>query len=258
MLIGRLLAVCSKYRFMISADLQTKSPYSKFQFGVDLHRTKRRKSISIQVRGGGVRVLAPHRVPSEEIEALLHAKLTWIERKLREQEVIRERAPRSYVDGARWPFLGGEIVLAIGHGRAVDPTLQGNCLTVSIPSRGKHAPHEAAVRHQLEMWLREQARIRLVDFTQKHSKRIGRSPKSIMLKTYKARWGSCSASGNITYDWRLVMAPLSVINYVAAHEVAHLQHLDHSKKFWSCVDELCPDNRKAKTWLRRYGATLNM
>lgn len=227
-------------------------------FNLEVRRTNRRKTISIQVIDGTVRVLAPHRVLDADIATLLEEKSTWITRKLQDQAANKPATTRSYISGERWPFLGNEFVLDIRVGRAVDPICEDGRLMIWVPSSRDGKPHEAATRHQLELWLRSEAQRYFTQHTNSHAERLGCVPKSITFKTYKARWGSCSASGKITYDWRLVMAPLEIIDYVAAHEVAHLRHLNHSRDFWDCVEWLCPDYKDRRNWLRKYGAGLTV
>ncbi|MCY1309040.1 hypothetical protein D9M70_590950 [compost metagenome] len=87
--------------------------------------------------------------------------------------------------------------------------------------------------------------------------RIGRRAKSLSLKDTRSRWGSCSADGALSFSWRIVMAPPKVIAYLAAHEVAHLQEMNHGPDFWTLCGRLCPDTEDAKRWLRRNGTMLH-
>ena len=86
---------------------------------------------------------------------------------------------------------------------------------------------------------------------------IGRPPARISMRDTRSRWGSCSRAGNLNFSWRLVMAPENVLDYVVAHEVAHLRELNHSARFWTLVDTLCPDVKDARWWLRTHGAALH-
>jgi predicted metal-dependent hydrolase len=110
---------------------------------------------------------------------------------------------------------------------------------------------------------------RIVDFLKKEARqdldrlvaiytgRIGRRAKSLSLKDTRSRWGSCSADGALSFSWRIVMAPPKVIAYLAAHEVAHLQEMNHGPDFWTLCGRLCPDTEDAKRWLRRNGTMLH-
>ena len=105
--------------------------------------------------------------------------------------------------------------------------------------------------------LKELARERLAAAAQRYSSAVGRDFRRLTLKDTRSRWGSCSAEGNLMFSWRLILAPPSVLDYVAAHEVAHLRHMDHSHAFWNVVRNVCPDYQAPRNWLRREGAALH-
>jgi predicted metal-dependent hydrolase len=90
-----------------------------------------------------------------------------------------------------------------------------------------------------------------------HARRLGRAPRGISLRDPRARWGSCSADGNLMFSWRLALAPSAVLDYVVAHEVAHLAELNHSSRFWAEVGRLCPGYEAQRVWLRRHGPDLH-
>ncbi|GFE63244.1 hypothetical protein KIN_03180 [Litoreibacter roseus] len=105
--------------------------------------------------------------------------------------------------------------------------------------------------------LKVTARDRLASASQKHAETLGRPFHKITLRDTRSRWGSCTSQGNLMYSWRLILAPPEVLDYVAAHEVAHLAHMDHSQRFWTAVGGLCPGYQTPRAWLRRNGATLH-
>ena len=90
----------------------------------------------------------------------------------------------------------------------------------------------------------------------KHTGAIGRRAKNIRFKDTSSRWGSCTADGSLSFSWRIMMAPAPVINYLVAHEVAHLKEMNHGPKFWKLCEELCPDTERCKAWLKKNGAAL--
>ena len=151
---------------------------------------------------------------------------------------------------------GVDIVLDVRSGRAEGAVLDGQSLAIAIPDHGDQAAQAIAVRHQLEWWYRGEAERIFQDRATYFAQALGLQLKSVAIKTYKARWGSCGPDGDILFDWRLVMAPMPVIDYVTAHEVAHMRHPDHSPAFWACVASVCADYRDHRDWLRTYGATL--
>ena len=106
-------------------------------------------------------------------------------------------------------------------------------------------------------WLREQARQACLAAVTRHAAAGGWRPGRITLRDPRSRWGSCNAGGDLMFSWRLIMAPAAVLDYVVAHEVAHLAELNHSPHFWAVVRRLCPDHAPAREWLRRHGASLH-
>lgn len=117
-----------------------------------------------------------------------------------------------------------------------------------------HVPgEEVHVSRRLADYLKLQAREDLTRASQRYAALMGVNYRRIIIRDQKSRWGSCSAAGDLSYSWRLIFAPDYVLDYVAAHEVAHLRHLDHSARFWRLVLTHCPNAAKAKNWLREHG-----
>jgi hypothetical protein len=122
---------------------------------------------------------------------------------------------------------------------------------IRVGGRAEHAPR------RLRDWLVAQARKDLSDRVEHHARRLGLSPKGVSVRDPVSRWGSCSSSGQLSFSWRLIMAPCHVLDYVAAHEVAHLKEMNHSRRFWSLVRKAYPDIEQAKSWLNSNGRELH-
>lgn len=116
---------------------------------------------------------------------------------------------------------------------------------------------ENHIGRRLSSFLKKEARLDLERLVAIHSGRIGKKAKSITLKDTRSRWGSCSHEGNLSFSWRIVMAPPLVIDYLAAHEVAHLREMNHGPQFWALCASLCPQMEEAKAWLKRHGGSLH-
>lgn len=112
-------------------------------------------------------------------------------------------------------------------------------------------------RRRVLDFLRREARRDLEAAVARHSVKVGRSAKSLTLRDTRSRWGSCTAQGALNFSWRLIMAPVYVLDYLAAHEVAHLVHLNHSAAYWAVAEQLAPDLAKAEAWLKAHGASLH-
>jgi predicted metal-dependent hydrolase len=154
----------------------------------------------------------------------------------------------SVVPGAVVPIEGREWRIACGAGRRVILATDG---TARVPG-----PEEVLGR-RLSAWLRTLARDRLAAASDAHAARLGRGYGRIVLRDTRSRWGSCSSRGTLSYSWRLILAPPEVLDYVAAHEVAHLAEMNHSPAFWAQVARLCPGYEGPRGWLRRQGAALH-
>ncbi|MDQ0457961.1 M48 family metallopeptidase [Rhizobium paknamense] len=110
---------------------------------------------------------------------------------------------------------------------------------------------------RLAAFLKKEAKADLERLVAIHTGRLGKAAKTLTMKDTRSRWGSCSWEGNLSFSWRIVMAPPAVIDYLAAHEVAHLKQMNHSAEFWSLCRSLCPGMDEAKAWLKRHGAELH-
>ncbi|NWJ23120.1 SprT family zinc-dependent metalloprotease [Rhizobium sp. RM] len=110
---------------------------------------------------------------------------------------------------------------------------------------------------RISAFLKKEAKADLEKLVMHHARSVGRPVRSITMKDTRSRWGSCSHDGNLSFSWRIVMAPEKVIDYLAAHEVAHLAEMNHGPKFWALCEKLCPHTEEAKAWLKRHGSQLH-
>jgi predicted metal-dependent hydrolase len=106
-------------------------------------------------------------------------------------------------------------------------------------------------------FLKKQAREDLSNAIDFHAERLGVKPKSISIRDSKTRWGSCSSNGTLSFSWRIILAPSDILDYLAAHEVAHLREMNHSPRFWKLVEDTCPHTKQSRAWLKAHGAILH-
>lgn len=214
--------------------------------GVAIRRSPRARRIQIRVApvGGAVELVLPPGATRAEGLAFLKEKEGWIAERTAN---ALSRVP--FADGSVLPYLGGE--LTIRHtGRATGGARrEGGTLVVS--SRPEDLPP------RVEAWLRRAARAEIEPRVGEKAARLGKPHGRIAIRDTTSRWGSCSANGNLGFSWRLVMAPPEVLDYVVAHEVAHLAEHNHGKRFWAHVAHLCEDAEASRKWLRRNGAALH-
>jgi predicted metal-dependent hydrolase len=210
---------------------------------VNLRRSRatRRMSLRVSHLDGRVTLSIPARLPLRQARAFLDEKADWVRGHLAHRPVAPEVGL-----GAVIP-VEGQPVGILASGRR-SPLLSGGTLLVA---------QNRDVGPQVAAWLRNLARARLAAACDRHAAALGRKFRRITLRDTRSRWGSCTSEGNLMFSWRLIMAPPAVLDYVAAHEAAHLVEMNHSPAFWSTVARLCPDYRTHRRWLRENGAALH-
>lgn len=219
-----------------------------------LKRSARRKTIALRIDGKGcLTVNAPARASQRRLDALLQEKAGWVLTTLAEVRARRVPAP-AWRDGETLPFLGGELRLALCQGSArKGPELDGDCLVVALPD----PLDDAAVQSRVVKWYRQQALAHFAARVAVYAGHLGVAHPPLRLSSAATRWGSCNARGEIRLNWRLIKAPHHLIDYVVAHELSHLRHLDHSPRFWRTVAQLYPDHAVARSELRAQGHLLH-
>ena len=235
----------------------TSSPYREAGIPYDVHRSNRARYARIEVDADGVRVVVPRRMPLDDVAPFVAGKQRWIERTLRRYRQAEAEAPRvRLVDGGTVPYLGEGLTLRVRveRGRVRSHVARrGDELRVAVGSAG-----QAAVRDALERWYRRQARAEVARRLDAATDRAGTAYTGLSIRGQRTRWASCSSSGAMSFNWRLLLAPAEILDYVVEHEVAHLEVLGHSRRFWSLLARRCPDYRRYERWLRRYGSTLRL
>ena len=218
----------------------------------------RRRSIGMVVSAEGLSVRAPRWVGWAEIEAALREKAGWIEAKLLEQH---ERARRhaaariEWRDGTGVPYLG-ETVIVVLDPRATGAVLDARAEALpGVPRLALHVglPQQAApeqIRDVVQAWLKRQARRVFEERCAHYAPRLGVRVARLALSSAQTRWGSASADGSVRLNWRLIHFALPTIDYVVAHELAHLREMNHSPRFWDVVRSVIPDVEAARGALR--------
>jgi predicted metal-dependent hydrolase len=154
--------------------------------------------------------------------------------------------------GARVTLRGIEYVLVFEHGRSMPRIEMGYPPRLVAP-----APDAALFESRLLRFLKEEARRDLIDRVATHSVTLGVQPERLQVKELRSRWGSCSVDGVLSFSWRLILAPPYVLDYLAAHEVAHLREMNHSRRFWAHVRRCVPDYERGRAWLHEHGCALH-
>ncbi len=204
----------------------------------------RRFTLSVSRVDGRPQLTLPARATDAEAREFLAKQAHWL------AAAIARVPPARVVQASRaLPWRGGSVVLEAAGGPRRPPRIDGGRLIVS------GAPEEAPGKAMA--YLKLQAREALVLAARAYAERIGRTPTRVTLRDTRSRWGSCSSDGALSFSWRLIMAPPEVLDYVAAHEAAHLAEMNHGPRFWAIVERMSPDWRDHRDWLRRHGAALH-
>lgn len=223
-------------------------------FDYSVRRHPRAKNIRIVVGPEGVTVTIPERTAERHAHAFVRERAQWIERSLARFAAEREAIEaRTLADGTAVPFLGSELTVRLLEGPSGRVTLKGDELRVRVPDHARETVAEA-----LERWYRRQAKAIFSERLDAVVARNGTSYARVAIRDQKTRWGSCSTSGTISFNWRLLLAPEAVLDYVVEHEAAHIEVRDHSPRFWALMEERVPDWRSSRDWLRRHGGTLRL
>lgn len=199
-----------------------------------------RQSIGIQITPQGeVIVRAPHLMPKVFIEKFVEQKKEWILGHVTRLQAVSKPAQKKYIDGETFLYLGKEYPLRIGSFTQIQIT---DALEFPIGLQFR-------IKKELENWYIAQAKKKIKDRLEFHSQRMGTAYKSLFFSDTKSKWGTCGPDNSLQFNWRLIMAPLPVLDYVVIHELAHTKEKNHSSDFWSLVRLYTPAYRQHRKWL---------
>ena len=200
----------------------------------------KRMVLRLDSKGGSLLMTLPKRSGLAEALRFVEQSREWISRTLGKQP-----EPTKFVDGSSILYRGQLHVLRVSGGpRGIVQVVQG---AMHVPGKPEHAPR------RLKDFLVTEARRELASASRRYANAMETKFTRISIRDQKSRWGSCSAGGVLSYSWRLILAPPDVLDYVAAHEVAHLREMNHGPRFWRLVLTHCPHARTAKQWLKTHG-----
>ncbi|MCC3246917.1 M48 family metallopeptidase [Methylocystis sp. WRRC1] len=213
--------------------------------------TARRFTLRVRFAARDAVLTMPQRASLRDARAFAERHAAWIAARL-------NRLP------ARIPFAHGSIIplRGVDHALIHLPERRGTVwieerddvetrFALCVAGRAEH------MHRRVQDHFKREARRDLEDAVARHTQSLGLAPRGVGLRDPVSRWGSCSAAGSLNFSWRLIMAPSFVLDYLAAHEVAHLVHLDHSSRFWALARKLCPETDRAEAWLSAHGAHLH-
>jgi|SRR6185369_2332260 len=214
---------------------------------VNIFRSINRTSISVQIEhDGSIKVTAPPFIPEFVIKQFLNSKKDWI----REKQLLML---------SRNPKRADDEYLYLGKLYKVETRLQQkNVVELENGKLYVASSNEKYVKNYLTNWYKQQARKVILERVHRYAQALHLHYNSVSLMSATTRWGSCSSQKNLNFNWKLIMAPLPAIDYVVAHELAHLVELNHSRDFWETVRKMFPIYREYRTWFKRNGHTLTI
>jgi predicted metal-dependent hydrolase len=213
------------------------------------HRQARRYTLRIQATTREVILTIPPRGTLKEARGFAQKQGGWIAARLGR---LPEAAP--FADGAIVPLRGVPHRIEHRHGARGTVWIEADAGGDRILCVAGNAPH---IDRRVGDFLRREAKRELELASLKFAAELGVAVKRVVVRDQSSRWGSCSTTGMLSFSWRLILAPSNVLNYLAAHEVAHLIEMNHSARFWRVVQRLCPDHERAKAWLDAHGTDLH-
>lgn len=234
---------------------------SLIEYSIQHSHKKKRSEVTIAIDwANGVSVVVPDGIDQERIDSALRRKASWILRKLAEfREIKPISTHHEFISGEKFPYLGRQYrlkVIAQENVHDVSLEFQNGRFVAIVPTSSSPNWREERLRQVFRDWYVSHGAIKVQQRLKLFAPRLGISPAKIVIKEQKARWGSCTKNGIININWRILMAPMRIVDYVIVHELAHMIYADHSADFWSVVSSVMPDYDERKEWLRVNGATL--
>ncbi len=221
-------------------------------------RRPRRKTASIIVKPDKtVQIVVPEFLSDDAIAKLFVKKTRWINSKIAEiDESGHNFQPHRYEEGESFPYRGKNYQLLTLIGSRTEVTLNGDNIIVPLPPKLPEKAKSRFIHTTLELWYTRNAREILTEKTYQLGSLCHLQPASVGIKDYKSRWGCCFGDGRIYFNWRIIAAPDSIVDYVIIHELCHLVEPNHSKQYWKIVEKIIPDWKKRRGWLKQNGYTL--
>ncbi len=238
---------------------------SRIEYQV-VRSARRRKTMEITIdEPGRVTVAAPLDTPASRISDFVRRRAGWI---IRHDGAVTSAPPaRLFVSGESLPYLGRLVRLNIHHVEpgSVKDIEQGFVkvsfhhwrFDVDVPNGLQDDQRRECVRSAFESWYRQRAALKLPPRVERMAQLLGVQPAAVLIRNQSQRWASCASDGTLRFNWRTVMAPPSLIDYIAAHELAHLRVRSHNADYWAVLAQAIPDYRLRRQRLREYGSQLS-
>jgi predicted metal-dependent hydrolase len=225
-------------------------------------KRSKRKTIGIKISPQeGVILAVPIRCTDATIQHVLNKKASWI---IKKKNMLQDRSnmlkDREFINGEKLKLLGDDIDFNIIRGdfQKCSARFDTKGFTIYINNLATAEEQKDAIKTSLNKLYREIAKKLFLDRTNYYSQILKLYPERIVIKEQKTVWGSCSSKNNINYNWRVIMAPITIVDYIVVHELCHLKYANHSKEYWQLVENIIPEYRIYRDWLKENGMKLNI
>jgi predicted metal-dependent hydrolase len=213
---------------------------------------RRRKTISLHIKeGGNIVIRAPHKASKREIEEFIREREAWVVEKLTEEEERRKELQKAFVPGEKFLYLGESYPLEIDESDRKELPLK-----LSFGKFVLNRDRIEEARNLFIEWYKREAKEKIEARVRYYSDRFHLLPKGTKITGAKSRWGSCSRDDRLSFSWRIIMAPLRIIDYILVHELVHIKEKNHSRNFWAALEGILPDYRERRVWLKKNGHRL--
>jgi len=215
---------------------------------------KRRKTISLHIKEDGkIVIYTPYCTPKWEIEKFIEEKESWIIGKISEREKRTKEVEKTFLPGEKFLYLGEWYPLEIQ-----ESSNRGAPLTLAFGKFILSHDRIGEARDLFCHWYKKEAKEKITERVDHYGNRFQLLPEGIKITSARSRWGSCSRDNRLSFSWRIIMASLTIIDYVLIHELVHIREKNHSQKFWNYLESVLPDYRKHRSWLRENGHLLQL
>ena len=215
-----------------------------------------RRTAALHIIGSDLQVRVPEHVGDERVAAFLQRKRPWIRSKVAEIRLLPPHRNKELVSGESFPYLGRHYRLKIQEGHQVGVCLSGGYLKATIRPTEQGEQREARIQQYLHNWYRSRALEHLQEKAKRYAQQIGVTPTGVSVRNFKSRWGSCDKKGQVVFNWNIIKAPHTIVDYVVIHELCHLIHPNHSKDFWQLVGRHDANYSEHRQWLKERGEAL--
>ena len=226
-----------------------------FETPIEIVFSKKRKTISIQIKQDSIRVLSTYWISKNSVREFILKNESWIRKKLADQK-LRVKPVTNLVNNEKLTLCGKNYKLKVISEPIIEPEIRSE--TIIISNNFKTRKTLGSIESQILKLLKDFSFRILQKKTFEFSQIMNVRYNSVKIKNYKSRWGSCSSKGDISFNWKIIFAPENIIEYLVVHELSHLIHFNHSKLFWNKVEEFQLNYKENRKWLKENGYKLDL